>query len=93
MYSHSTNVRIVTGAVGLGIADIPALAAPDLQTIAGLAVFVAGLVVFAFLLAVVALGGYVYYVRAFRRPVVSEAGPVWLQNFDNNQSANTDAIG
>jgi hypothetical protein len=93
MYSQSANVRLIAGAVGLGITDIPMLAAPDLQSIAGMTVFVAGLVVFAFLLAVLALAGYMYYVRAFRKVAVPETGPVWLRTFDDNRTAEFDAIG
>ena len=93
MYSHSTNVRVITAAVGLGITDIPTLTAPDLRSIVGLTVFVAGLVVFMFLLAVLGLAGYFYYVRAVRGVVAPETGPVWLQTFDSNQSADVDAPG
>lgn len=93
MYSHATNARVVMAVVGLGIVDIPTLTAPDLQSVVGLSIFVAGLAVFVFLVAVVALAGYMYYVRAFGNVNPPEAQPVWLRNFDGGQTAEFDADG
>lgn len=92
MYSGSTNVRGITAVAGLGIVDVPMLSAPDLQSIVGLTVFVAGLVVFLFLASVMVLAGYIYYVRAFGSIAPPEVEPVWLQSFDSSRIAEFDEM-
>ena len=81
MYNPVANARVITGSIGAGVVDVPIVFSPDFHSAVGIAIFVAGTVVLAFLLAAVSLAVRIYWLRMTRpRAAVTEL--VWLQTFD-----------